>query len=230
MAGKRKYKWQKGDVVGFYTIIKPLPREPHVKNLVIYAKCNLCGEKVERYCNRLDSIHNGCAGKADYKKSIKPDEPEKILIAPAPHTRKNGITVADLEQAMTPETLDAELQASDLGVSKEIVDYVNFDIDTELDELVALGKTLPLGEQYMFKASLRRYLYLIRVSRRLEVILSRYELIIEGKSGQDVANPALVQYKQVSAELTAVGKSLRAMVISKGGEVEDDPLAKALGL
>jgi hypothetical protein len=45
-----------------------------------------------------------------------------------------------------------------------------------------------------------------------------------------VANPMLVQYKQVSAEATAVGKSLRTMLVSKASEVEDDPLAKALGL
>jgi hypothetical protein len=230
MSGRRKYKWEKGDVVGFYTVIKPLPREPHVKNLIIYATCNLCGEKVERYSNRLDSFHTDCAGKADYKKSLLPPEPERIVIAPAPHTRKTGVTVADIKQAMTPETLDVELQARDLGVSADVMDYLNFDIDKELNELVAQGQTLPADQQFIFKSSLRRYVYLVKLSRRLEVMLSNYELTVIGSSGNEVANPMLVQYKQVSAEATAVGKSLRTMLVSKASEVEDDPLAKALGL
>lgn len=233
MARASKYKWEKGDVVGLYRVIKVLPSEPNVKNLVIYCECLACGEKVKRWSNRLDSKHRGCTAK------VVVAEPEPIaeptVIVPKPHTRADGKIVQTNENGNVVEldVTDDDAEDLDLGDMKlpaEILTALNFDVDAHAVELVKKAEELDSGTKFLFITTLRRYLTLVHVGRKIERKLAKMEdMTIAGSNGNQVANPLLTQYKAISSESNVTVRVLNGIVAKfKAKDTEDDPLLKAL--
>lgn len=233
MARPRKYKWEKNDEVGLYRVIKVLPAEPNVRNLVIYCECLLCGEKVKRWSNRMDSTHRGCPKKGEVKivKAL-PEIPEDLpVIKVKPHTRKDGtVVVTDDRGYVVNEDGSEELQDGDLGLPPEITDALNFDVNAYVEELVKKAETMDVGSRFTFMSTLRRYVALVHLARKLELKLAHNDnLTVEGSSGNQVANPLITQYKTISTESNQTARILNNMVGKlMANENEDDPLIKAL--
>ncbi len=255
MSKSKKYKYEKGDKVGLYEIIKPLPSEPNVKNLVIYCECLLCGEKVKRWSNRLGSKHRGC--KANVKVEKPKDEPEKMH--PLLHTKADGTKVQtnqhgfvieqakkdEPEQVVADATADAEPDQTTLTdddaeefslpdtleLSDEVKKALDIDVDTQAVEIIRKAKNLDASTLFIFINTFKRYLTLVHIARRLEHKMNRkdVELTVLGSKGGQVANPVITQYKQVSQESNATIKVLLGMVSKMNAKDEDDdPLARAL--
>lgn len=254
MSRASKYKYEKGDTVGLYRIIRPLPSEPNVKNLVIYCECLLCGDKVKRWSNRLDSKHRGCSATAKVDKQADPIVP---VVAPVPHLRPDGKVVktrptgfVDRDEP-TPEQLVAEATAEAspdqtsltdddsedfnlpdaLELPKEVADALNIDVDAQAIEIIRLAKDLDPSTNFIFMNTFKRYLTLVHLARRLERKINHInvELTVVGSTGTQVANPLIIQYKQVSAESNAVIKVLLGIVAKmNAGAMDEDPLIKAL--
>lgn len=233
MARARKYKWETGDEVGLYRVLKVLPKQPHVKNLVIYAECLLCKERVERWSNRMDSKHRGCTAPAVVDK--EPEQPVPV-VHPKPHTRANGSIVETGEDGKPievdvtdddPEELDV---IGDMNLPPEIMNALNFDVDAHAVELVKKAEELDLGNKFLFITTLRRYLTLVHVARKIERKLSNDpELTVVGSNGNQVANPLLTQYKAISSESNITVRVLNGIVSKfKSKDADDDPLVKAL--
>lgn len=249
MARASKYKYEKDDVIGLYRVIKVLPSEPNVKNLVIYAECLLCHEKVKRFSNRLDSKHRGCEAPAVVDKQA--DDAQPIVVAPVRHTRADGTPVVtdakgfvvDDERAEAEEIVadanpvpeaDDETEGAivpeSITLPPEVAEALNVDVDEQAIEIVRLAKNLDTSTKFIFINTLKRYLTLVHLARRLESkinVLS--ELTVTGSTGAQVANPLIVQYKQVSSESNAVIKVLLGIVHKmNASDDSDDPLLKAL--
>jgi hypothetical protein len=256
MSKAKKYKYEKGDKVGLYEIIKPLPSEPNVKNLVIYCECLLCGEKVKRWANRLGSKHRGC----DANVKIEKQKPEPETMHPLLHTKADGTRVqtnqhgfvitpapkkAEAEQVVADASADAmpdqtsltdddtdEFSLPDsLELSDEVKEALNIDVDSQAVEIIRKAKNLDASTMFIFINTFKRYLTLVHIARRLERKMNHanVELTIIGSTGAQVANPLIVQYKQVSQESNATIKVLLSMVAKmNASDGDDDPLAKAL--
>lgn len=231
MARASKYKWEKGDVVGLYRVIKVLPKTANVKNLVIYAECLLCSEKVERWSNRMDSKHRGCTAPAIIEKEPEQDLP---VFHVKPHTRKDGTPVVTNENGNVV-TVDTEIEgtedliAGDLGLPANILDALNFDVNTYVTELVKASEDMDTGTKFTFITTLRRYVALVHLARKLELKLAHNDnLTVDGSNGNQVANPLITQYKSVSAESNVTARLLNSMVNKSSGSGEVDPLAEAL--
>lgn len=235
MARASKYKWQAGDEVGLYRVIKVLPSKPHVKNIVIYAECLLCGDKVERFSNRMESKHRGCTANA-----VIDHEAEPIVVAPKPHVRADG-RPADADEAEAVGELLAESQQTDrdaedflplssIDLPPEVVKALSVNIDEEILEIIEVAKGLDRTTYFIFINTLRRYLQLLHLSRQLEYKINKTgELTVLGSSGTQVANPLIVQYKQISSESNQVIKQLLGIVGKmNAGKEEADPLLEAL--
>lgn len=232
MARASKYKWQAGDEVGLYRVIKVLPKQPHVKNLVIYSECLLCHEKVERWSNRMDSKHRGCTAPAEI---VKEPEPTPTVVHVKPHTRADGSIVETAENGKPIEvdvTADdpEELELGDMNLPPEILNALNFDVDAHAVELVKKAEELDSGTKFLFITTLRRYLTLVHVSRKIERKLAQNnELTVLGSNGNQVANPLLTQYKAISSESNVTVRVLNGIVSKfKAKDADDDPLVKAL--
>ena len=236
MARASKYKWDKGDEVGLYRVIKVLPSEPNVKNLVIWCECLLCGERCKRWSNRLDSRHRGCTA----PKKVEIVEPEPVPVVELKrHTRADGRVVETNEYgnvvgesdpvALTDDDSE-DLELGDLSLSAEIVQALNFDVDAYAMELIKKAESLDPDSRLLFFTTLRRYLTLVHVARKIERKLARSdELTVAGSNGNQVANPLLTQYKAISSESNQTARALHNMLTKfKSAEAEDDPLAKAL--
>lgn len=249
------YKYKTGDMIGVYEIIKPLPHEPNITNLRIWCICNLCGEKVVRYSNRLESKHRGCSSELVVKKG-KVKKPKKRVrksqkkpsIAPVPHTRKdgtpvytdeNGYTVDEDEleqeiQETTPDLAPEESEEFSLPDTMELPDEVkealSVDINQQAIEIIKRADKLDSSTKFIFINTFKRYLTLVHVARRLEQKMNKadVELTIVGASGKQVANPLIVQYKQLSSESNATVKILLNMVSKMTAGDSDDPLLDAL--
>lgn len=233
MARQRKYKYEKGDEVGLYRVIKVLPRVANVRNLVIYCECLLCGEKVERWSNRMDSTHRGCT-KKDEVKIVKPlpEIDENIpVVQVKPHTRKDGtVVVTDERGYVINDEGSEDLLDGDLDLPAEVTDALNFDVNAYVEELVKKAESMDVGSRFTFMSTLRRYVALVHLARKLELKLAHNDnLTIEGSNGNQVANPLITQYKTVSAESNQTARILNSMVAKlMSRETEDDPLIKAL--
>lgn len=245
MSRASKYKYEKGDEVGLYRIIRPLPSEPNVKNLKLYCECLLCGTKVKRWSNRLESKHRGCTVPAVVDKSA---ETEPIVVAPKPHTRADGKKVVANEHGFitdeveSPEQIVAEAHQPDgekeelivphnIELSPEVVEALSADIDSQAVEIIRLAKGLDVSTNFIFVNTFRRYIHLLHLSRSLEYKINQTgELTILGATGTQIANPLIVQYKQVSAESNAVIKVLLGIVAKMNSKdnPDNDPLARAL--
>ncbi len=232
--GKTKtYKWQAGDEVGLYRVIKVLPSKPHVKNIVIYAECLLCHEKVERFSNRMESKHRGCEVKAVIDKEAEP-----VVVVPKPHIRANGQLADEAEAvgeliAESQQTdRDAEdfLPLSTIDLPPEVAEALSVNIDDEIVKIVEVAKELDRTTYFIFVNTLRRYLQLLHLTRQLEYKINKSgELTVLGSSGTQVANPLIVQYKQISSESNQVIKQLLGIVGKmNAGKGEADPLLEAL--
>ena len=235
MGRARKYKYELGDEVGLYRVIKVLPSKPHVKNLVIFAECLLCNEKVERWSTRMDSKHRGCPAQVSVDKTPEPVEPVPV-VHPKPHTRANGSVVETTENGKPievdvtdddPEELEA---IGGMNLPPEIMNALNFDVDAHAVELVKKADELDLGTKFLFITTLRRYLMLVHVARKIEHKLSNDpELTVIGSNGNQVANPLLTQYKAISSESNITVRVLNGIVSKfKAKDADDDPLVKAL--
>ena len=256
MSKSKKYKYEKGDKVGLYEIIKPLPSEPNVKNLVIYCQCLLCGEKVKRWSNRLGSKHRGC--NADVK--IEKPKPDPEVMHPLLHTKADGTRVqtnqhgfvieqarkeTEAEQVVADATADAspdqttltdddaeEFSLPDtLELSDEVKRALDIDVDQQAVEIIRKAKNLDASTLFIFINTFKRYLTLVHIARRLEHKMNRkdVELTVVGSKGGQIANPVIVQYKQVSQESNATIKVLLGMVAKmNASDNDDDPLVKAL--
>lgn len=234
MAKPRKYKWEKNDEVGLYRVIKVLPSEPNVRNLVIYCECLLCGERVKRWSNRMDSTHRGCPKKSEVKilrplPAIAEDVP---VVKVKPHTRKDGtLVVTDDRGYVVNEDGSEDLLDGDLDLPAEVTDALNFDVNAYVEELVKKAETMDVGSRFTFMSTLRRYVALVHLARKLELKLAHNEnLTVEGSNGNQVANPLITQYKTVSTESNQTARILNSMVAKlMAKETADDPLAKLLG-
>lgn len=254
MSKSKKYKYEKGDKVGLYEIIKPLPSEPNVKNLVIYCECLLCGEKVKRWSNRLGSKHRGC--NANVK--IEKPKPEPETLHPLLHTKADGTKVQTnqhgfvIEQAnkhpeavVADATADAEPNQTSLAdddveefslpdtleLSDEVKRALDIDVDQQAVDIIRKAKSLDPSTLFIFINTFKRYLTLVHIARRLEHKMNRrdVELTVIGSKGGQIANPVIVQYKQVSQESNATIKVLLGMVAKMNANDDgDDPLARAL--
>lgn len=245
MSRASKYKYEKGDEVGLYKIIRPLPSEPNVKNLKLYCECLLCGAKVKRWSNRLDSKHRGCTVPAVVDKT---PEAEPVVVAPKPHTRANGRTVQANEHGFiqdeteSPEQIVAEAHddtgekeelvvPTNIELPPEVVEALSADIDTQAIEIIKLAKGLDPSTNFIFVNTFRRYIHLLHLTRRLEYKINQSgELTILGSTGSQVANPLIIQYKQVSSESNATIKVLLTIVSKMNAKdnPDNDPLARAL--
>lgn len=257
MSKAKKYKYEKGDKVGLYEIIKPLPSEPNVKNLVIYCQCLLCGEKVKRWANRLGSKHRGC----DANVKIEKPKPEPEVMHPLLHTKADGTRVQtnphgfvitpkkpekpEAERAVAEAVADAQPDQTSLTdddtdefslpdsleLSDEVKQALNIDVDSQAVEIIRKAKNLDASTMFIFINTFKRYLTLVHIARRLERKMNHagVELTIVGSTGAQVANPLIVQYKQVSQESNATIKVLLSMVAKMNAkDGDDDPLARAL--
>jgi len=256
MSKAKKYKYEKGDKVGLYEIIKPLPAEPNVKNLVIYCQCLLCGEKVKRWSNRLGSKHRGCSAEV----KIEKPKPDAEVMHPLLHTKADGTRVqtnqhgfvitpaekrSQAEQVVAEATADAvpnqttlddddapEFSLPDsLELSDEVKQALNIDVDSQAIDIIRKAKNLDPSTNFIFINTFKRYLTLVHIARRLERKINHkdVELTIVGSTGAQVANPLIVQYKQVSGESNATIKVLLSIVTKmNASDSDDDPLAKAL--
>lgn len=234
VAKPRKYKYEKGDEVGLYRVIKALPRVANVRNLVIYCECLLCGEKVERWSNRMDSTHRGCPKKADVKiiRPLPEIDEELPTVTVKPHTRKDGtVVVTDERGYVVNEDGGEDLLEGDLDLPAQVTDALNFDVNAYVEELVKKAESMDVGSRFTFMSTLRRYVALVHLARKLELKLAHNDnLTVEGSSGNQVANPLITQYKTVSAESNQTARILNSMVAKlMAKETEDDPLAKLLG-
>lgn len=229
MGRAKKYKYEKGDEVGLYRVVKVLPREAHVKNLVIYCECLLCGAKVERWSNRLDNAHKGCPKKAEVK-ILRPEPVDVPVVELKPHTRKDGTVIETDDAGFALNDGGKDLLAGDLELPTEVTDALNFDVNAYVKELVAKAEAMDAGSRFTFLTTLRRYVALVHIARKLELKLAHNdELIIAGSSGNQVANPLITQYKTVSAESNQTARILNGMVAKLSAkDTEDDPLLKAL--
>lgn len=229
MARPSKYKWEAGDVVGLYKVIKPLPSEPNVKNLIIYAECLLCQEKVKRFSNRMDSKHRGCTAPAKVDKS--PDA-EPIVVAPAPHLRKDGTPVVTNDHGFvvkSEEPDEATILASTTNLPTELQNALNFDVEAQALEMIRLAKKLDASTNLVFMTTLKRYLSLVHIARSLEKKLSETgELTVIGSAGSHVANPLITQYKTVSNESNSTAKILTNILAKLTDDGGVDPLLEAL--
>lgn len=237
MARATKYKYEKGDEIGLYRVIKVLPSEPKVKNLVIYSECLLCGEKVKRFSNRMDSKHRGCTAVVKIEK-----EPEPLPVVQAKnHIRKDGSVVMldkdgyaigeiPVDELNVDDSDPEELELGDLSLPAEVLSVLNFDVDVYAIELIKKADALDSGTKFLFITTLRRYLNLVHFSRKIEKKLARTtEMTILGSNGNQVANPLLTQYKTLSSESNVTVRVLNG-IISKFNDsgIDDDPLLKAL--
>lgn len=246
MSRASKYKYEKGDEVGLYRIIRPLPSEPNVKNLKLYCECLLCGDRVTRWSNRLDSKHRGCSVEAKVAKDEIPVEADTPIVVPKPHTRANGNTVKANEhgfiQEETPEQIVAEAipEASEeesedfvmpttIDLPPEVAEALSADIDKQAVEIIKLADGLDPATNFVFINTFRRYIYLLHLARRLEnKITSSGELTVTGSTGSQIANPLIVQYKQVSSESNSTITQLLKIVRQMNASEQEDPLLKAL--
>lgn len=237
MGRASKYKWEAGDKVGLYEVIKVLPSEPHVKNLVIYASCLLCGEKVKRFSNRMESKHRGCTAEVKVEKTDEPIEP--VVFNPLPHTKANGLPADQvLEEAEElvadanplPETdEDSEdfVLPEDTNLPDEVKNALNFDVDAQAVYMVRLADKLDISSKFLFMTTFKRYLTLVHLARRLEKkIAETGELTVIGSTGNQIANPLIREYKSVSSESTSHAKQLMTILAKTAGDGEEDPLAK----
>lgn len=234
MGRARKYKYEAGDEVGLYRVLKVLPSKPHVKNLVIYCECLACGAKVERWSNRMDSKHRGCTAEAVVVK--EPEVTAVSTILPKPHTRADG-TIVETDEHGKPLALDIkpedaeDLAAGDMDLPPEILAALNFDVDAHAIELVKRSSELDTGSKLLFMTTLRRYLTLVHLARKIERKISRTEdLTSLGSNGNQVANPLITQYKAISAESNTTVKVLNGIFAKFNKKEEDDPLLAALNL
>lgn len=237
--GKIRYKYEKGDEVGIYRVIKTLPNKPHVKNLRIYCECLLCGEKVERWSNRLDSKHRGCAARdvvVDKPELLPVPKSEPKAIKPKPHTKKDGKVVRVDRQgrivAEPKETADSKTLLEQMDLPDDVRRLLNIDYSQEVSEMVRKAENLDQGQRFLFITTLKRYLTLLELSHDLEVKIANLggQLITTNSNGNQVAHPVIVQYKQLSSESNAVAKVLNSILTKNAGsDDDDDPLAKLLG-
>lgn len=247
MSRGKNYKYAKGDKIGLYEIIKPLPSEPNVKNLVIYCTCLLCGEKVKRWSNRLDSKHRGCKANAIVK---KPKVKQTEVVHPMLHTRADGTKVRTNKWGFTiddpapkPEQVVEEATAESgddaeefnlpdpLDLPDEVKNALNVDVNAQAIEIIKKADGLDASTRFVFINTFKRYLTLVHIARRLEAKMNRadVELTVIGSTGKWVANPLIVQYKQVSSESNATVKILLGMVSKMtAGDDANDPLLEAL--
>lgn len=82
----------------------------------------------------------------------------------------------------------------------------------------------------MFITTLRRYLTLVHIARKIERKLAQNdELTVLGSNGNQVANPLMTQYKAISSESNITVRVLNGIVSKfKSKDADDDPLVKAL--
>lgn len=240
MSRASKYKYEKGDEVGLYRVIRPLPSEPNVKNLVIYCECLLCGEKVKRWSNRLDSKHRGCNAEVKIEKTDDPAEP--IVVTPKPHVRDgkpvpvkpNGFLAKEVIAEATADLPDDDADESfampsTIDLPPEVAEALSSDIDQQAIEIIALAKGLDPATNFVFINTFRRYIYLLHLARRLENKITKSgELTVIGSTGSQVANPLIVQYKQVSSESNSTITQLLKIVRQINSGDQEDPLAKIL--
>jgi len=253
MSRAKKYKYEKGDKIGLYEIIRPLPSEANVKNLILYCRCLLCDKKVKRYANRLASKHRGCSAEV----KVETPKPDPEVVHPLLHTKADGTQVQtnrfgfeykkpsddDASKLVAEATADAEPEqtslddegedvdlVADLNLPPEVAEALNIDVDAQAIEIIRLAKDLDPSTNYIFINTFKRYLTLVHLARRLEKkIGGNTELTVIGSTGTQVANPLIVQYKQVSAESNAVIKVLLGIVAKmNASKMDDDPLLKAL--
>lgn len=180
----------------------------------------------------MDAKHRGCTAKVEVVK-----EPEEVLptVRPKQHTRADGTIVETyddgrpVELPEAPETTIGIVEA--LGLPDEVKQSLNVDFNLQVTELVKKAESLDSSASFLFKTTLKRYLTLISISRKLESkIASMEDLMTVNSNGNQVASPVVVQYKSVSAECNAVVKVLNNILLkSGGGSDDDDPLAKILG-
>lgn len=236
MARASKYKYEKGDEVGLYRVLKVLPSEPFVKNLSIWCECLACGVKCKRWSNRLDSKHRGCTAKVEVVKEVE----TVPTISVKPHTRadgsvvqtnENGNVVGELPPELGIHNSDSEdLELGDLNLPPEVLAALNFDVDAHAIELIKKSEELDSGTKFLFITTLRRYLTLVHLARKIEKKLSNTdEMTILGSNGNQVANPLLTQYKALSSESNVTVRVLNS-VVSKfnAKDADDDPLLAAL--
>lgn len=182
----------------------------------------------------MDAKHRGCTAKVEVEK-----EPEEILptVRPKRHTRADG-TIVEIDENGRPIIIDettGEVEAigiiEALGLPDEVKQSLNVDFNSQVTELVKKAESLDSSASFLFKTTLKRYLTLISISKKLESkIASMDDLMTVNSNGNQVASPVVVQYKSVSAECNAVVKVLNNILLkSGGGGDDDDPLAKILG-
>lgn len=235
MAKNDTYKFKAGDKVGYYKIIRVLPSEPHVRNLVLYCECLIDGVKVKRWSNRLDSIYRGC--KSENKRDFKP----------VPHTRYDGTLVVVGENGRVVDDPDAVAMLADvksetgdidtgdfeydtMNLPKEVREALRFNVDAQAMEMIKQAKELDVSTNFLFMTTLKRYLTLVHLARKLEAKIGVLDdLTIVGSNGSQVANPLITQYKQVSSESNVTVRILNNIVSKMGDNgAGDDPLLNAL--
>lgn len=235
MAKNDTYKFKAGDKVGYYKILRVLPSEPHVRNLVLYCECLIDGVKVKRWSNRLDSIYRGC--NAENKRDFKP----------VPHTRADGTLVVVAENGRViddPEAVavlaDVQAEAKELDTNDfdynamdlpaEVQEALKFDVNAQVLEMVKQAKDLDVSSNFLFMTTLKRYLTLVHLTKKLGAKVNLLDdLTIVGSNGSQVANPLITQYKQVSSESNVTVRLLSNIVAKLGGDGSgDDPLLNAL--
>lgn len=231
-----KGKYQPGDIVGLYRIIKPLPYAPNVTNMKFYCECLECGEKCIRFANRLNSRHRGCKANLTYA----PNGKEIIYVQP--HTPAADIEAAKEAESKTQKVEDLPVidenspeeffVPNTMNLPKEIADYFNQqNIDEKAIEILEMAKDYNVGRNFLFTTTFQRFMTLVHLSRKLGYAVSQNDMnmIVEGQRGRMIANPLITQYKQVSSEMTAVSRLLIDIIDKmKAREREEDPLAKAL--
>ena len=245
---KGSYKYNAGDKIGLYEVIKALPSEPTVRNLRMWCRCILCGEKCLRFSNRLDSKHRNCKSDVKVKKGkiVPPKEKIKpVVVETLPHLRADGSVVQTDEQGFvvdpvqevadaTPDDPESEEQFSlpeTLDLPDEVKQALDVDVNQQAIEIIRKADGLDTSTKFIFINTFKRYLTLVHIARQLESKMNRadVELTIIGSTGKQVANPLIVQYKQVSAESNATIKILLTMVTKMtAGDQADDPLLNAL--
>lgn len=240
---KYRGKIQSGDVIGLYKIIKPMPYAPTVTNMKFYCECIECGEKVVRYSNRLESRHRGCTAPVE-KREI--NGVVKQIVYVQPHTKPDG-TIVGAEVATTKtltsvndvpiineddDTPENFVVPSTVKLPKRLQEYFDVDIDAKAIEILDMASDYDISRNFLFTTTFQRFLSLTHLSRKLqhEINKAETEMVVEGQRGRQIANPLLVQFKQVSSESNVTARLLIDIIDKmKAKGVEDaDPLMKAL--
>jgi hypothetical protein len=135
------------------------------------------------------------------------------------------------QTSLTDDDTDEFSLPDSLELSDEVKEALNIDVDSQAVEIIRKAKNLDASTMFIFINTFKRYLTLVHIARRLERKMNHanVELTIIGSTGAQVANPLIVQYKQVSQESNATIKVLLSMVAKmNASDGDDDPLAKAL--